>query len=166
MRSTACVIQNPKRSRTLYLRSPTFTMKPTTKGRWYVWIFCYCLWSTLHSILKPAHSSPPVHLDIPFSAFFNFIELVFGPLLCAWILLWLIRGTSNWIERVILILGASYFALSVISAVHRFGFAFYVSPQISRWTFLAATVLLGYRTDQVLKYQDKRIETISCSTPS
>jgi hypothetical protein len=164
MRSTACAIQTLRRLAP-QLSGSLFMMKPTTKGRWYVWIFCYCLWSTLHWILKPGSTSPPTHVDTPFFAFFNFFELFFAPLLCAWILLWLTRRTSNWIERVILILGASHFALNVVSAVHRLGFAFYVSPQISRWTLLAATVLLGYRTDQVLKYQDKRIEMISCSTP-
>jgi hypothetical protein len=164
MRSTACVIQTLSRSRALYLRNP-YLMKPTTKGRWYVWIFCYSLWLTLRRILKPAPTAPPIHVHIPFFAFFDSFELVFAPLLCVWILLWLIRGTSNWIERVILILGASGFAIDAVSAVHRLGFAFNVSPQVSRWTFLAATILLGYRTDQVLKYQDKRIEAISCSTP-
>jgi hypothetical protein len=124
------------------------------------------MWSTLRWILKPGSSSPPTHLDIPFFAFIDSFEMVFAPLFCAWILFWIIRGTSNLIERVILILGVFHFALNAVSAVHRLGFAFYVSPQISRWTFLAATILLGYRTDQVLKYQDKRIETISCSTLS
>jgi hypothetical protein len=114
--------------------------------------------------LKPGFGPPPIHLDTSFFAFFN---LIFAPLFCAWMLLWLIRRTSNWIERVVLILSAFVFTLDAISTVFRLGFiTFSVSPQIPRWTFLAATILLGYRTDQVLKYQDKRIETISCSTPS
>jgi hypothetical protein len=139
-------------------------MKPVIKTRWYVWIFCFYLESTLHWILKRSSNAPPAHLD---PSFFAFFDLIFAPLFCVWILFWFARATTNWVERAVLILSAIVFSLDVASALHRFGYiAFYVLPQISGWTFLAATILLGYRTDQVLKYQDKRIETISCSTPS
>jgi len=139
-------------------------MKPAIKTRWYVWIFCFYLESTLHWILKRNSNAPPTHLD---PSFFIFVDLIFGPLFCVWILFGFARATTNWVERTVLILSAIVFALDAASALHRLGYiVLYVSPQISRWTLLAATILLGYRTDQVLKYQDKRIETITCSTPS
>jgi hypothetical protein len=120
------------------------------KTRWYVWIFCFFLGSTLHTILRRGSSTPLPHLD---PSFFTFFELIFAPLFCVWIVLWLTRATTNWIERAVLILNAIGFALSVASALHRLGyFQLYVSPRISHWTFFATTVLLGYRTDQVLKY--------------
>jgi hypothetical protein len=133
------------------------------KTRWYVWIFCFYLESTLHWIFRPGSSVPLSHLD---PSFFAFFELIFAPLFCVWMFLSFTRQTANWIERTILILSAIVFALDVASALHRLGyFPLYVSPQISHWTFFVATVLLGYRTDQVLKDQDKGIEIIACSTP-
>jgi hypothetical protein len=79
----------------------------------------------------------------------------------------LTRKTTNWIERVVLILSATVFALDATSVLHRLGyFPTNVPSRISHWTFFIATVLLGYRTDQILKQQDKRIEIMTCSTPS
>jgi len=139
-------------------------MKAAMKTRWYVWIFCFYLGSTLHTILRRGSSAPLPHLD---PSFFAFFELILAPLFCVWIVFWLTRATTNWIERAILILNAIVFVLGVASALHRLGyFPTYISPRISHWTFFVATVLLGYRTDQVLKNQDERIETITCSTPS
>jgi hypothetical protein len=92
--------------------------------------------------------------------------LIFVRLFCIWIVLSLIRATTNWIEKTFLILNAIVFALGVALTLHRLGYLPpNVSPEISNWIFLIATVLLGYRTDQILKNQDKRIETIPCSTP-
>jgi hypothetical protein len=139
-------------------------MKAAMKARWYVWIFCFYLGSALHTILRRSSSAPLPHLD---PSFFTFFQRIFAPLFCVWIVLWLARATTSWIERTFLILNAIVFGLDVASALHRLGyFSHYISPQLSRWTFFFATVLLGYRTDQILKNQDERIETITCSTPS
>jgi hypothetical protein len=139
-------------------------MKPIMKTRWYVWIFCFYLGLTLQGMLIKSSSAPLPQSEPRFFAFF---ELTFVPLLCAWTFLLLIRVTANGIEKAILLLSAIKFALYAASGLHRLSyFPPYVSPRISHWTFFVATVLLGYRTDQVLKNQDKRIETTPCSTPS
>lgn len=138
-------------------------MKRIIKTRWYVWIFCFYLASTIHWMLKGDSSVSTSHLDL---SFFTFFDLIFMRLYCIWMVLWLTRATTNWVERVFLVLNAIVFALSVALTLHRLGyFSPDISPQISSWIFFVATVLLGYRTDEVVKQQDKRIETITCSTP-
>ena|SRR5665213_3721864 len=133
------------------------------KTRWYVWAFCFYLASTLKWIFRPHSSMSLSHLNL---SFFTFFDLIFVRLYCIWIVLWLTRATGNWVERTFLVLNAIVFSLSIALTLHRLGyFSPYISPQISDWIFFVATVLLGYRTDQILKQQDKRIEIMTCSTP-
>jgi hypothetical protein len=133
------------------------------KTRWYVWAFCFYLALTLQGILTRGPSRPLPHVDLSFFAFF---DLVFAHLFCAWISFSLLRQTANWLERIVLILTAIVFVLDATSNLYRLGyFPLYFSLRISHWIFFIATVLLGYRTDQILKQQDKRIEINTCSTP-
>lgn len=139
-------------------------MQAALKSRWYVWIFFFYAAQTLGWIFRKGSSTPLRPLD---PSFFIFVNSIFVPLFCAWVFLSFIRQTENWFERAILILSAISFALDVTFTLHRLGYITpYVYPQISHWVFFVATVFIGYRTDQVLKNQDKRIETIACSTPS
>jgi hypothetical protein len=140
----------------------SLNMKPVMKARWYVWIFCCLLASTLHTMSK-GHTVVTSRLE---PSFFVFYDGIVAPLLCVFIVFPLIRQTPNWIERTVLILMAFGFVLGAVSVLHQLNYiAISTMPQVSHWSFVLATVLLGYRTDQVLKYQDRRIETISCSTP-
>jgi hypothetical protein len=57
------------------------------------------------------------------------------------------------------------FALDATRTLHRLGYFWPdISPQISHWICFIATVLLGYRTDQILKKVDNRIEINRYST--
>jgi hypothetical protein len=165
------------RSHAPHLRSPgpgqtrrphasrlAFVMKAIMTTRSYVWAFCFYLALTLQMIFSSRASMPSSHLD---PSFFTLFNGVFIRLFCAWIFLLLIRHTANWVERTVLILSAIRFVLMAMGELRRLDYIpLNISPQISHWTFFVATVLLGYRTDQILKQQDKRIETITCSIPS
>jgi hypothetical protein len=146
--------------------TPLGVQQDTTRisARWYFWIFCIYLETTLHWIFRRGSSAQLPHLDVSFYILFN---LIFVPLFCAWLALSFVGHTRNWVERAILILTATVFVLNIASALHRLDyFPPYLSPRVSNWISFVATILLGYRTDQVLKNQDKRIEAIECSTPS
>jgi hypothetical protein len=139
-------------------------MKTRIKARWYVWIFFYCLATSLHLLFKGGPIAEPVHLALSFYVVFSSLLI---PLFAIGILLQVAKETTNWIDRTFLILVAADMTLRLPTTFYQLGyFAHYVPLQICHWIFFVATVLLGYRMDQVLKDQDKRIETIPCSTPS
>jgi hypothetical protein len=115
-------------------------------------------------LLRPNPAFEPIHLSLSFYVLMNSIAV---PVFAAWILLLLTKETTSRIESAILILIVADFAVMLIRTFSRLGYLpVYVSPRISQWLFFIATVLLGYRMDQVLKDQNKRIEAFTCSTRS
>jgi hypothetical protein len=137
-------------------------MKTPIKARWYVWIFILCLVSNLHLLFKNGPIAEPVHLELSFYVIFN---MLFVPLFVIWMLIRFTKETTNWVDRAFLILVAADATLGLPTTFYRLGyFAYYVPPGISHWIFFIATILLGYRMDQVLRNQDQRIETIISET--
>jgi hypothetical protein len=114
--------------------------------------------------MRPNPAFEPIHLGL---TFFNVMNLVVTPAFMVWLCLALTKETSNRLDKAILILVVADYAVILTRTFSRLGYLpFYISPRISPWLFFIATVLLGYRMDQILKDQNKRIETIPCSTPS
>jgi hypothetical protein len=139
-------------------------MKPVFKTRWYFWIFCLYLEQTLQWVFKWRTSVPPSHIDRSFFAFFN---LMFVPLFCVWIALSIMRLTQNWMERTIIVLTAITFVLQATATLYRLNYLpIYPSSRVSHWLQFVATLLLGYRTNEVLKNQEETIEALSCPTVS
>ena len=133
-------------------------------ARLYDWIFCLCLMTNVRLLLWPNPAFEPIHLVL---SFFVLVNSLVVPLAALGILLQLTRETAYRIEKAIQLLVAADFAMVLTHTFSRLGYLpFYVSPRISQWLFFIATILLGYRMDQVLRDQNKRIETIPCSTPS
>ena len=61
--------------------------------------------------------------------------------------------------RAVLILSAMTFACNIIFALHPYEYISFSIPYwLSGWLWFIATVLLGYRTDQLLKEHRKEIE--------
>ena len=133
-------------------------------ARFYVWTFCLCLATNVRLLVRPNPAFEPIYLGL---SFFVVMNLVVSPAFVIWLFLVLTKETSSRLEKAILILVVADCAMVLVRTFSRLGYLpFYVSPRISQWLFFIATILLGYRMDQVLKDQNKRIETIPCSTPS
>lgn len=136
----------------------------TKTVRGYVWIFCAYLAITVEwlSRREVRHESA-VHL----SMFFTFFPLVIANVFLTWMFLSIVREVNNWIEKGICILSAISFALHAAANLHQFGYLpINIWPSLSGLSFLFATVLLGYRTDQILKKCNREIETNPCPAAS
>jgi glucose uptake protein GlcU len=137
----------------------------TKTVRGYVWVFCLYLSSTVEWLSHLNRTIRPPHVDRSF--FFTLFPNALGPVVLALIFLLLLRETENWVEKAVLILSAMTFVFSAVFALHQFGYIAMSSPHsLSGLSFFIATALLGYRTDQILKQQDKGIEISACSTLS
>ena len=130
--------------------------------RMYVWTFCFYLFVTLQWVFSKHLSTPLSHLDF---SLFTAMDL-FGQLFAAWIIWSILFNNKGWnrIERLILILTGSSFVLVALVTIHRFGYFPYIPRQISHWLFFTATILVGYRMDQVLKAVHNQGEANSLST--
>lgn len=123
-------------------------LKPTLRG--YIWFFCVYLSSTV-TWLSRGHHDPNAHLSVLFTLF---------PFVLTYIFLSLIRQVNNWIEKGVCILSAISFALDAADNLHQFGYLPLGIPHsLSGLIFLFATILLGYRIDQILKESNREIET-------
>jgi hypothetical protein len=133
--------------------------------RGYVWVFCLYLSATVDWLCHLNRTVRPSHADRSF--FFTLFPSIIGPLLLALMFLLLMRETENWVEKAVLILSAMTFGFSAVFALHQFEYiAIGVPRALSGLSLFIATALSGYRTDQILKQQDKRIEISTCSTHS
>jgi hypothetical protein len=132
--------------------------------RFYVWTFCLCLATNVRLLVRPNPPFEPTHLGLSFFVVMN--QLV-TPMFLISLLLTFTKETSNRIEKTILLLVLADYAMVLVRSLFRLGYLpFYVSPRLSQWLIFIATILLGYRMDQVLKDQEKKIEALTCSTPS
>lgn len=134
-------------------------MKPKTV-RGYVWVFCVYLGSTVEWLShRGVRHEPNVHL----SMLFTFFPFVIGNVFLTWLFLDLLREADNWIEKGVCILSAIVFALDAAANLHQFGYMpINIWPSLSGLLLLFATVLLGYRSDQILKKNNSEIETTAC----
>ena len=133
--------------------------KLTLRG--YVWIFCVYLSSTVQWLAGPgaAHHEPNVHLPI----FLTFFPIVLANVFLTCLFFMLIREVDNRMEKGVCILSAIAFALDAAANLHQFGYMpINIWPSLSGLLLLFATVLLGYRTDQILKKNNSEIETDQC----
>ena len=132
--------------------------------RGYVWIFCAYLAITVEWLsYRGVRHEPEVHL----SMLFTFFPLFIGNVVLAWCFFYFLRKADNWIEKGVCILSAISFALDAAANLHQFGYLpINIWPSLSGLLFLFATVLLGYRTDQILKKNNSEIETNRCPAAS
>lgn len=81
-----------------------------------------------------------------------------GALLCAFLLLRLIRSTSNLIEKTVLILSAGIFVLFMANTLYELGYRWAVFPfrdSIAIIVSCAAAALTGIRLFQIVAHHDK-----------
>ena len=132
--------------------------------RGYVWIFCAYLAITVEWLSgREVRHESNVHLSI----FLTFFPLVISNVLLVWMFLSLVREVTGWVEKGVCILSAIAFALHAAADLYQFGYlTINVWPPLSGLSFLFATVLLGYRTDQILKKCNREIETNPCPAAS
>jgi len=91
---------------------------------------------------------------------FTFFPFVIANVFLTWMFLALMREVDSWIEKGVCILSAVSFGLDAARNLHQFGYLPIDIPHsLSGLAFLFATVLLGYRVDQILKESNREIET-------
>lgn len=133
----------------------------TLRGQ--VWLFCMYLACAIDSIARQKNLRP-AHVDRSFPTLF--ISVV-TPLVIVFMCLSLLRHTRSDIERGIVLLTAATFTSSTLSALHQFGYIWLSVPHLLPSSFwLIATLLMGYRTDQLLQRRDREATKPPCSTPS
>jgi len=130
--------------------------KLTLRG--YVWAFCMYLALVIDQIAHYDTVIRPPHFD--HSVVFTLVPNVIVPTFVIFIFLSALSAFRNKIMRAVLIFSAITFACSIVFALHQFEYISFSTPHwISGWTWFIATILLGYRTDQLLKVNNREIET-------
>ena len=132
------------------------TQKLTLRG--YVWAFCMYLALMIDQIARYNTVVRPPHFD--HSVFFTLFPNVIGPAFVIFIFLSALSAFRNNLMRAVLIFSAITFACTIVFALHQYEYTSFSIPHwLSGWTWFIATVLLGYRTDQLLKEGNREIET-------
>ena len=131
-------------------------LKPTLSG--YVWVFCMYLGCAVSYIAHigtvPMYPLPPER-----SFFFVLFPQVIAPVGIIYVYLSLLSVFKNDLMRAVLILSLITFACNIVSSLHKNEYISFGIPHfISGWTWFIATVLLGYRTSQLLNESNKEIE--------
>jgi hypothetical protein len=86
------------------------------------------------------------------------LAMAVGSPYCVILLLWLIRRTTNWIERAVLVLSAAFFLTFFLDVLHQLGFVSAAVPSHHAVSFVIiclATLLIGARILQLLTYHRK-----------
>ena len=127
--------------------------RPTLRG--YVWGFCLYFALLINQLSHHTAIRAP-YID---RSFFTFFASVIGPGWCIFLFISVLPKFRNSLMRAVLILSAFGFAFSIVFALYQYE---YISFGIPHWfsgcSWFIATVLLGYRTDQLLKEQNQEIE--------
>jgi ABC-type Na+ efflux pump permease subunit len=128
---------------------------PTLRG--YVWAFCLYLATTVKELSYHPTALSESHVSLPL--FLTFFPSVIAPAVVIVFFLAMFREFNNPLIKTVLLFSAVPFALSILSALHHYSYISFTFPRwISTFFWLAATILLGYRTDQLLKQSSQEIE--------
>jgi hypothetical protein len=129
--------------------------KQTLRG--YVWAFCLYLALAISALAHQGAKIRPPHFERSF--FYALFPGVVGPAIVMAMCLGLLTEFKDPIVKAVLIFTAASFAFSAASSLHQYEYISFATPHwLSTCSWLFATVLLGYRTDQLLKAGNKEIE--------
>ena len=129
-------------------------IKPSLRG--YVWFFCIYL---VVAVKELDHRVQPVSPRTDLSFFLTLFPQVIAPVLIAVCLLAMLSEFKNSLIKAVLLLTSLTFVSNGLSALHRYGYISFAIPHwVSTFFWLTATVLLGYRTNQLLRQYSQEIE--------
>ena len=127
---------------------------PTLRG--IVWAFCLYLSVVISDIAHTGRTIPAPHFDHSLNTLFL---AVLGPIFCAWLVVYFSFNTKDRAIQTVGIISAIAFAFGILFALHQFEYISIGIPHyLSSWSWFIATVLLGYRMDQILKSRNSKIE--------
>jgi hypothetical protein len=125
--------------------------------RGYVWVFCMYLATTTSDLMSYSFGARTEHIPSPW--LFTFFTTVIAQIFLVILFLSMLREFKNTYTRGVLLFTASAFAVNVISALNRQNYTSFGFPHwVSTFLWLAATVLLGFRMDQILKWHNSEIK--------
>jgi membrane protein DedA with SNARE-associated domain len=126
--------------------------------RGYVWVFSIYLILAVQQIANRGAAIRSPHLE---RSFFNALfPGVIAPGLVMIMMLGLLAEFRNTFTRLVLILSAAGFACSAVFSLYTYEYISFKIPHWMSWlSWCLATVLLGYRTNQLLKQHNTEIES-------
>jgi uncharacterized membrane protein YfcA len=129
--------------------------KQTLRG--YVWAFCLYLALAISAITRHGAQIRPPHFERSF--FYALFPGVIGPAIVMAMCLGLLAEFKDPITKAAITFTAASFAFSAVFSLHQYEYISFATPHwLSTCSWLVATVLLGYRIDQLLKTGNKEVE--------
>jgi hypothetical protein len=129
-------------------------MKPKTL-RTYVWLFSLYIFTTVQMF----HHSQLENTRYPDHSVLNIANLILGSALAIIVFVSLFAELRNVIDKWVVLLSALGCALTLAFNLYRLNYiSFYVPYLLSSFTSLIATILFGFRIDQLLKKHNAVID--------
>jgi hypothetical protein len=129
-------------------------MRPTTL-RTYVWSFCLYLFSTANWIFLRSKGDWSLYKERSFTNITNLITQGFVIFLFVCIFAELRNAIDKWIVA----LSIASFAMTLLFDLHRLNYMPSVIPHwLAGFIFFLATIVFGYRIDQLLKTHNAEID--------
>jgi len=123
--------------------------------RGYVWMFCLYLFVATQWLFRHLHPANGFDAD---RSLLNVIPSLLGPAFCIFICFSMFLGFKDRLDKCVALLSTVGFIVSLLFDLYKFDYIHFAIPRsLSGFMFFLATIVLGYRIDQLLKAHNAEI---------